>query len=89
MDDRLAQFLIAVDELCTAASLAGLDVELRERGTGTMIARGVPHSPSRMEAGRDGDDTGCAPVLVIDDRFVDLERVGACTIYPPAAAPQR
>ncbi len=87
MDDREAHFMIAVGDLCSAAGLAGLAVEIRAGGGDGNAVRGVPQLLPGVDGGPQVDDTGYARTLVIDDHVVDLIQVKACTIFAPEAAP--
>jgi hypothetical protein len=82
MDDRHAQFLIAVGDLCSTAAMAGLQVEILDvRGTTT---HGIPGAV-RSAGGKDAvDDTGYAKAFRVEDHVVDLEDVVQCTIRSPA-----
>lgn len=82
MDDRRAQFLIAVGDLCTAAGLAGLHVQVRLRTEHGGGARGIPH-PGADSGGPQADDTGYGRMFAVADRIIDLEDVEECTIYSP------
>ncbi|HLI60523.1 MAG TPA: hypothetical protein VKV21_12760 [Solirubrobacteraceae bacterium] len=85
MDDQHAQFLIAVGDLCAAAGLAGLEVQVQPREDGGPAVRGVPSEPSSSPAARDQvDDIGYRRTLAVGDRIIDLESIVACTIYAPA-----
>ena len=81
MDDRRAEFLIAVGGMCDAAQRAGLGVVVRTQG-GTRIA-GVP-----MIGGADSTDelgeTGYARTFWVDDAQIALDEVVSCTISTPA-----
>lgn len=85
MDDRHAQFLIAVGDLCTAAGLAGLEVQVRPREGHGGSARGVPTAPS-SPAGEQhqADDTGYPRTLAVGDHIVNLETIEACTVFAPS-----
>jgi hypothetical protein len=86
MDDRHAQFLIAIDDLCTAAGLAGLEVHVQLRDGQGEPVRGVPSAPSSRssESGGESDETGYARTLAVGDHIVGLESVEALTVYAPA-----
>jgi hypothetical protein len=79
MDDRRAQFLIAVADLCAAASLARLEVELRTRGD--EVVRGIPHPRYAPAAGHEADGAERGRVVVIDDHILRLDELEECTIY--------
>jgi hypothetical protein len=82
MRDEQAQFFIAVAELCTAASLAGVQIEVLT-GAGQRIS-GVP---SAANAARHPDEeldhTGYDHVVLIDDVLVDLGDIRRCSIFAP------
>jgi hypothetical protein len=81
MDDRYAQFLIAVGDLCVAAALAGLDIEARTTdGTRTV---GVPGPLRHAEGDEEFDEAGYAWTLRIDDRVMSLEEIVECTVRAP------
>lgn len=89
MDDRHAQFLIAIGDLCTAAGLAALEVQVRPGREDGEVARGVPRPrPSRDGGEPPADATGYPRTLVVGDRIVNLEDVEACTIYAPGHRPR-
>ena len=80
IDDRHAQFLIAVAELCTAAELAHLDVEIRTvDGDRT---EGVPRS-LRAGAFERGDETDYSTAFCVSDRLVRLSDIVECTLCAP------
>lgn len=84
MDDRRAQFLIAVGELCTAAGLAALEVQVRPGLEDGEAACGVPRPwPSRDGGEPPAHATGFPPTFAVGDRIVNLEDIEACTIYAP------
>jgi len=86
MDDRCAQFVIAVGDLCTAAGLAGLEVEMwGKRADSGVAARGVPYPQRAVDGGEELEDTGYTRTLVLDGCVIDLSEVEACTIYAPPA----
>jgi len=83
MDDRQAQFLIAVGDLCIAAGVAGLQVRVRTCDGREAIARGAPYARFRDTGAEAIDDAGFVPSFLVDDRCVDPEDVVDCTIYAP------
>jgi hypothetical protein len=84
VDDRRAQFVIAIGDLCTAAALASLEVDVRLSDGSSL--HGVPSRP-RPESGREElDDTGYANGLQIGDRVVALADVVCCGLSVPAGA---
>ena len=86
MDDRQGQFLIAVGDLCTAAGLASLEVQVLARGDGGGVARGVPRLRLPDGAADEVGATGYARTLVVGGRIIPLEDLAECTIYAPDAA---
>jgi hypothetical protein len=84
MDDRRAQFLIAVGDLCTAAGLAGLEVEVRPNVDRSERIRGVPYPHRAADAGADTiNETGYARPMAIGDHVIDLDDIHECTVYAP------
>lgn len=87
MDDRHAQFLIAVGDLCTAAGLAGLEVEVRPNVDRGERIRGVPYARRAPGAGADAvNETGYARPMAIGDHIIDLADIHECTVYAPQGA---
>ena len=80
MDDRYAEFLIAVCIICDAAQRARLGVAVRTE-TGIEVA-GVPVIGAAT-AGDQLDDTGYARTLRIDDARINVDEVISCTINAP------
>jgi hypothetical protein len=83
IDDRHAEFLMAVGGMCVAAELANLAVVVRTAG-GARVA-GVP----AVRAAAGGDefaDTGYARTFRVDDMPINLDEVVSCTIHTPAPA---
>jgi hypothetical protein len=76
-------FLIAVGDLCVAASLAQLPVEVHTRH-GLQVA-GVPGMPNRGRGHQQANDTGYAKTLLINDQLLELEDVTACTVRLPGS----
>lgn len=88
MDDRRAQFLITIGDMCLAANLAGLVVRVRSRDGSEGAARGVPYLREGV-AGEAVDDTGYRRSLIVNDRLVDLEEIVECTICAPESLERR
>jgi hypothetical protein len=80
MDDRYAEFLIAVCIICDAAQRARLGVAVRTV-TGIEVA-GVP-AIGAATAGDKLADTGYARTLRIDDARINVDEVVSCTINAP------
>lgn len=74
-----AQFLLTVYELCVAAELGNLTVEL-ESSTGERIL-GVPAVAG--EPGEDWPHAGPPFVVEIAKRRVDLDRTVMCAVLAP------
>jgi len=85
MNDRCAQFMIAVGDLCTAAGLAGLEVEMRRDRVTPALTRGIPYPQRAVDGGEEIDETGYTHTLIVDGLVIDLAEVEACTIYAPPA----
>jgi hypothetical protein len=84
MRDDQAQFFIAVADLCAAASLAGVQIEVLT-GSGRRIS-GVPSAaPAARRHGEELDHTGYAGIMVINDVVVDLADIQRCSIFAPDA----
>lgn len=83
MDNRRAQFLIAVGDLCTAAGLAELEVDLSWRGDGGGVRaiRGIPRPTRSCD---ELEEIGYARTLRVDDRVIEMQDVVACTLHAPA-----
>lgn len=80
MDDRYAEFLIAVSIVCDAAQRARLGIVVKT-GAGIEIA-GVPEI-NTATVDDQLDDTGYARTLRIDDARINLDEVVSCTINAP------
>ena len=80
MDDRHAEFLIAVGGMCDAAQRASLGVVIRTEAGRRIV--GVP--AMRTPNGRNElDETGYARTFHIDDSLIRLDEVVSCTIQAP------
>jgi len=82
MDDRYAQFLIAVGDLCVAAALAGLDVEARTADGKRTV--GVPGLVRHSDGNEQVDDSGYARTFRIDEHIMHLDEIVECTLRAPA-----
>ena len=83
MHDSYAQFMITVGDVCAAAELAGLHVEVLIVD-GSRV-RGVPASLGRADQGEQVDETGYARTFRIDDALVNLDDILECAIHAPRA----
>ena len=81
LDDRHAEFLIAVGGMCDAAQRARLGVVVRTEA-GLQVA-GVPVIRA-ANRGNELDETGYARTFRIDDALINLDEVVSCTIHAPA-----
>jgi hypothetical protein len=88
MDDRRAQFLITIGDMCLAANLAGLVVRVRSRDGSEGAARGVPYLREGI-AGEAAGGIGHPRILMVDGRLVDPEEIVECTICAPEAPERR
>jgi hypothetical protein len=81
LDDSHAQFLIAVGDLCAAAELAGLRVEVLIGG-GQRIG-GIPASLRRAERGGQVNETGYTRTFRVSDALVNLDDILECAVHAP------
>jgi hypothetical protein len=83
IDDRYAEFLIAVGGMCDAAQRAGLGVVITTAGgeeiTGVPAIRGA-------SGGNELHDTGYARMFRVDDALVRLDEVVSCEIRAPTGS---
>lgn len=82
-DDRYAEYLIAMEQLCASAELARLRVEVITAGGGRITGLVVP-LPGTDVWDRLGE-TGSARMLQIDDTRVCFDEIRQLTIHPPSA----
>jgi hypothetical protein len=81
MDDRYAEYVIAVGQLCAAAELAKFRLEVLTT-TGRVVT-GLVGAP-RTAAGDDElDHTGLQRAVRIDGALVNLDEIVRCTVHPP------
>jgi hypothetical protein len=81
MDERVAQFFLAVGRLCGEASTGGLRVRLRLAG-GEQL-QGVPEPPPQAEDGDELDHTGYADAVTVDGVRVELSDVVEASVVHP------
>ena len=79
VDDRQAQFLVTVGEVCASAELGRLEVTLALED-GSEVA-GVPRTVHGC--GDELADTGVQPVVFVDGFPVELEQVVAVRLQSP------
>jgi hypothetical protein len=82
VDDRVAQFLVAVGKLCGDAHLGGFAVRLRLLDDGEIL--GVPDPPAETDGAGQLDDTGFADQLSVEGVVVALSDVAEASIQRPA-----
>jgi hypothetical protein len=88
MDDRYAEYLIAVGQLCAAAELARLQLEVVTADGQVVI--GPVGSPRMADGDVELDHTGLQRTVRIDDAIVNLDEIVRCTVHPPGStAPAR
>ena len=83
IDDRHAEFLMAVGGMCLAAELANLAVVVRTADGARVV--GVP-TVRAAAAGDELADTGYARTFRVEDMPINLDEVVSCTIRAPAGA---
>jgi hypothetical protein len=81
MDERYEQFLIATGDMCAAASLAKLVVEVRT-ASGQQI-QGVPSSVRSTEGRDEVDDTGYGRWFQIGGTVMRLDEIVKCSLSAP------
>jgi hypothetical protein len=81
MNDRVAQFYVAVARVCADAALADIGVRMR-LANGDEVA-GVPAAPRSAAAPDELDGTGYADGLRIDGVLFALSAVVAVTLEHP------
>jgi hypothetical protein len=81
LEDSHAQFLIAVGDLCAAAELAGLRVEVLIGG-GRRIG-GIPASLRGAPRGKLLSETGYTRTFRVDDALVNLDDILECAVHAP------
>ena len=81
LDDSHAQFLIAVGDLCVAAELAGLRVDV-VTGGGRRIG-GIPASLRGAEGGEQVNETGYTRTFRVNDALVNLDDILECAVHAP------
>ena len=82
IEDRRAQFLMAVVDGCLGAALAGLEVDVGI-DNGAMVS-GRPSAPLPADEIEGLDDIGYCRIVQIGGRDVDLRAVVSITIHAPA-----
>jgi hypothetical protein len=81
MDDRRAHFLTMVGDVCVAAGVAGITVELL-LSDGRRVT-GVPSPQAPDNESRPVGDTGYSSLLVVDGSPTRLEDVVEFLIHSP------
>jgi hypothetical protein len=80
IDDRMAQYLIAIGDVCSAAERASLEVSLVTAAGTTVVGVPYPHEATR---GNELDDTGYARTFRVNDALVNLDEIVALTVRAP------
>jgi hypothetical protein len=78
MDDRRAEFLILVGDICLSAARARLAVEV-EHLDGARVG-GVPTSVTPARGADEVDGTGYGNTIRINDATIHLRDVTRCTV---------
>ncbi|MFL5863036.1 MAG: hypothetical protein ACJ780_20045 [Solirubrobacteraceae bacterium] len=78
MDDRHAQFLILVGDICQAATRANLSVDVT-RVDGTRVS-GIPTEITPAFGAQEVDHTGYANRIRINQDEIQLQDIIQCTI---------
>jgi hypothetical protein len=84
VDDRVAQFLVSVGNLCADAHVGGLTVQLVLDNGAEIV--GVATPPPESEGSDQLDGTGYVDCVRVDGVDVPLSEVAEATIYRPALA---
>jgi hypothetical protein len=84
MNDRYAEYVIAVGRLCAAAELARFPLEV-VTADGQVIT-GAVGAPRTAEGAIELDQTGLQRTVLIDDAIVNLDQIVRCTVQPPQPA---
>ena len=87
MDDRHAQFLILIGELCLAAANGKLPVTFETTDGSRLI--GIPEISTSPGGDDEVDDTGLAGTIHVDGRPMRLQDILRCTITAPAPSAAR
>jgi hypothetical protein len=83
MDDRSAEYVIAVGQLCAAAELANFRLEVLTT-TGRVVT-GLAGAPRTAAGDQELDHTGLRRTVRIDGALVNLDEITRCTVHSPAA----
>jgi len=81
MSDELAQFLVTIYELCLAAELGHLYIEVETRSGHHHI--GIPAVGDELD--QDWPYDGLLPTVDVDNAPLALDQIARCTIYQPAS----
>jgi hypothetical protein len=82
MDDRYSEFMIAIGQLCAAAELASLHLEV-VTADGQVVV-GLVGAPRTAEGDGELDHTGLRRTVRIDGAPVNLDEIVRCTLHRPA-----
>jgi hypothetical protein len=81
MDDRYSEFMIAIGQLCAAAELASLNLEVVT--TDGQVVIGLVGAPRTAEGAGELDHTGLQRTVRIDGALVNLDEIVRCTLHRP------
>jgi hypothetical protein len=81
MNNAHSQFLIVVGDICAAATLAGLWVEVQTDAGARLF--GTPAPIGAAYGVEEVDDTGYQQTVTIGDGTVNLDEIVQCTIRAP------
>jgi hypothetical protein len=82
MDDRFAEYVIAVGQLCAAAELAKFRLEVLT--TTGQVVTGLAGAPRTASGDQELDHTGLRRTVRIDGALVNLDEIAQCTVHSPA-----
>jgi hypothetical protein len=81
MDDRYAEYVIAVGQLCAAAALARFQLEVVT--TDGRVIVGLVGAPRTAAGDGELEDTGVQRTVRIDGALVNLDEIVRCTVLSP------
>ena len=84
IDDRTAQFLIIVGDVCESARVARLPVTVQTYDGRSLT--GVPGRAASMGGDSQVDETGMRRSIAVGDEDVELETVSTITVDVPSDA---
>ena len=81
MDDRYAEYVIAIGRLCAAAELARFPVEMVTRDGRVVV--GFVGAPRAAAGEGELDATGLQRTIRVDDALINLDEIVRCTAALP------